>query len=177
MTTTKVSRRPWGARWVLGAPMGVRVPQDAPLAPSSHPRTCVGRPRATRWGWPMWAPPATPSGAAPLWRTMGCSRRSRLHMSWVSAQRGRMHSPDPQNPPTVCPKTSPQRCHLCCGTGHVFSMHSSVPQSAPQNIPQICPEPPSEMPKFLPKSTPKTAPPKGALKPSQGAPNTAPTQP
>uniref|UniRef100_A0A8C2T486 ADAM cysteine-rich domain-containing protein n=1 Tax=Coturnix japonica TaxID=93934 RepID=A0A8C2T486_COTJA len=32
----------------------------------------------------MWARPATPTGAAPSWRTTGCSRRSLLHMSWVS---------------------------------------------------------------------------------------------
>lgn len=158
MTTTKVSRRPWGARWVLGAPMGVRVPQDAPLAPSSHPRTCVGRPRATRWGWPMWAPPATPSGAAPLWRTMGCSQRSRLHMSWVSAQRGCMHGPDPKPPPQYAPKR-PHSAAICAVAQVASSACTALSPKAPlKTFPRYAPNLLQRCPNSSPNQPPKQPP-------------------
>lgn len=77
----------------------------------------MGRPPATRWAWLTWAPSATPSGAAPSWRTTGCSRHSQLPTSWVSSggRRGGGGDPLPPLSPPGADSTVP-------GAGHVFNM-------------------------------------------------------
>lgn len=106
---------PWGPSqgvWVLAGFGG--VPKTPP---HTHPlpatRTCVGQPPATHWAWPMWAPSVTPSGAAPSWRTTGCSRHSRPHTSWVSSRSPRGGGAFPPVIPARADTTIPRhRPHL-----------------------------------------------------------------
>lgn len=108
-----------GHLWVSGCWWGAgcsKTPPPSPVPPP--PRTCVGRPRATPWAWPTWAPPATPSAAAPSWRTTGCSPPSRPPTSSVSTGEGggthtKAGPPSPAKPPRgVLTAPSLRRAHF-----------------------------------------------------------------